>query len=1110
MLKDKNMALVSPGLEITVTDESQYVPGAVGTVPLIVMATAQDKTNPSGAIATDTTAARAGRLLAFSSQRELISAMGYPSFQQSAAGTPLHGDERNEYGLMAAYSALGNVNRIYAIRADIDLSALEGTSVRPTGAVENGTHWMDLAESTWGINEWDAVTGSFSLKSPLLITDNAADSTLVGGIYTPKTSIGQISQYAVTWTGTNANLFYKAGSNLRADNPNYNTWVRLGTTSWQTAWPSIKGTASNPVVPVNGTAYTITINVDYTISFNNTAVSRNLDYVVNEINNAAITGVTAANVGGRLYLYASNLAESNGSTADGKIAISSNLSGAPLTLLGITSGTYANPILTYGDFAAMPSWRSSDTVPRPSGSIFAKVGATGSGADIVVKRYNSSTDTWLTLAAPFYNRAEDALYGLDASGGGNGIAAGTVWVAYDPLRTDTGGYKVFRRRTSGQTSVSGSAISANPFTATDELTIGVTEIGTANITEYTVTLTGTSRGTFVSDVLALNIPELNISVSTSGVITFTHIYGGDIYLTDTVGTPTADAGFTATTVDGSTGILQYGTTLALTNWEIPNTSSFVLTYSTTEPYQAPAEGTLWYYSDPASVDIMINEIGGWKSYHSSYYDGTTTDARGYDLSATDSNGIIISASEPTKQSDGVTSLVPGDVWLDTGDLENYPAIYRDDDSDTWVLIDNTDQVGQNGIVFADARWDTDGTTDIITGSLPSITDLLESDYLDQDAPDYRLYPRGMLLFNTRRSGYNVKQFVSNKFNANAYPDLPAVPGANSSLPTIKDTWQTASGLKDNGSPYMGRQSQRRMVTAAMQAAIIANTEVREEQYAFNIICAPGYPELIDEMVALNNDRANTAFIIGDTPMRLAPNAIEIANWSNNTNGDGLATADPYLGVYYPCGRSSDLQGNDIVVPASHMALRTMIFNDNVAYQWFAPAGTRRGLVDNASSIGYINATTGEFEFNSIRTGLRDTLYENRINPITNLPGVGLVVWGQKTRNPTASSLDRINVARLVNYIRTILANVGNGFLFEPNDKITRDQIKNIISGAVNDLVAKRGIYDYLVVCDDTNNTPTRIARNELYVDIAIEPMKDVEFIFIPIRLKNPGDIEAGV
>jgi phage tail sheath protein FI len=107
-------------------------------------------------------------------------------------------------------------------------------------------------------------------------------------------------------------------------------------------------------------------------------------------------------------------------------------------------------------------------------------------------------------------------------------------------------------------------------------------------------------------------------------------------------------------------------------------------------------------------------------------------------------------------------------------------------------------------------------------------------------------------------------------------------------------------------------------------------------------------------------------------------------------------------------------------------------------------------------------------------------------------------------------LDRINVARLVNYIRTILAGVGNGFLFEPNDKITRDQLKQIIEGALNDLVAKRGVYDYLVVCDSSNNTPDRIARNELYVDIAIEPMKDVEFIYIPIRLKNHGSQLVGL
>jgi len=81
-------------------------------------------------------------------------------------------------------------------------------------------------------------------------------------------------------------------------------------------------------------------------------------------------------------------------------------------------------------------------------------------------------------------------------------------------------------------------------------------------------------------------------------------------------------------------------------------------------------------------------------------------------------------------------------------------------------------------------------------------------------------------------------------------------------------------------------------------------------------------------------------------------------------------------------------------------------------------------------------------------------------------------------------------------------------LFEPNDQITRNEIKNAINGLMIDLVAKRGLYDFVVVCDLQNNTPARIDANELWVDIAIEPVKAVEFIYIPVRIKNTGEIAA--
>jgi hypothetical protein len=301
----------------------------------------------------------------------------------------------------------------------------------------------------------------------------------------------------------------------------------------------------------------------------------------------------------------------------------------------------------------------------------------------------------------------------------------------------------------------------------------------------------------------------------------------------------------------------------------------------------------------------------------------------------------------------------------------------------------------------------------------------------------------------------------------------------------------------------------------MKASIDGNQDLREEQRVFNLIAAPNYPELIPNMVALNNERNNTAFIVGDTPLRLADSGTDIIAWATDSGGtgvdgeDGLTSNDPYLGVFYPSCQTNDLSGNTVVQPPSHMMLRTIVRNDDVAFPWLAPAGTRRGTVDNATTLGYVNANTGEFEQTAIRQGLRDTLYENNINPITFIPGIGITNYGNKTTQSTASALDRINVARLIAFIRGRLETIGKTFVFEPNDQLTRDEIKQAIEGLMNDLVAKRGIYDYLVVCDESNNTPARIDRNELYVDIAIEPVKAVEFIYIPVRIKNTGEIAAG-
>ena len=191
-----------------------------------------------------------------------------------------------------------------------------------------------------------------------------------------------------------------------------------------------------------------------------------------------------------------------------------------------------------------------------------------------------------------------------------------------------------------------------------------------------------------------------------------------------------------------------------------------------------------------------------------------------------------------------------------------------------------------------------------------------------------------------------------------------------------------------------------------------------------------------------------------------------------------------------------------------MMLNTIVNSDSLSYEWFAPAGLRRGGIINASSVGYIN-DMGEFQKVSLYQGLRDVCSQVKLNPLATMTGVGTINMGQYTRAAAASSLDRINVARLVAYLRRQLSVLSKPYLFEPNDTQTRNEIRGAVESLLLELVGQRALNDFVVVCDTTNNTPARIDRSELYVDIAIEPVKAVEFIYIPLRLLNTGSIASG-
>jgi len=1111
------MALTSPGVQVSVIDESFYTPAEPGTTPMVFVVSAQDKKNAAGTgTATGTTKANAGKPFLLTSQRDLADTFGDPVFETDASNNAVHAGELNEYGLQAAYSYLGISNAAFVTRADVDTNQLKPKATAPAAYPTNGTYWFDTSITTFGLQEWNGaavtVTGgqSFTNRVPSVITDVTFVTGTAEAPGAPKTSFGTIGDYAVVALTTLNTMWYKTAGN--APGVTAGTWVQLGSEDWMKSWPTVQGSKANPSFPGSTS---ITVNG---VSISVTSVDT-VTTIASTINGLSISGVLAAAVNSKLEIYSDgNSSGAADSTFGGPIVIGGD--SATLTLLGIDAGNYFPPALQISAHTSVPEWKTADTYTRPTGSIWFKTTQANLGARFRVKSFNSATLLWETIEAPLYASNEEALYKLDLAGGGANLAAGALYVQTNcagdaqPL----GSYKIYRREAATPTSVRGSKIVASTMTAgVKTFTVASTDAGKATF-NTPITVSATFNGTITdADTLAAAITSANIENVTADVdsqnrVTISHSQFGDIRFVDTDGSLT-EAGFTAyvSTTSGTPNLYYVAGTDGTTNPKQLQASQWKPLAYTASPNEVTAltdQGTLWYSSVVDEVDLMIHNGTTWVGY----LDSTSPYYNASEGEQTDPAGPIVSASSPTLQSDG-TALKNGDVWISTAVLSSYPQIYvfnanklNTPIANRWELRDSADQTTENGVLFADARYATAGS--LSTAS--AIEDLLVSNFLDTDAPDPALYPKGMLLYNLRRSGFNVKRFERNWVNVNG--DNLRFNNNEAMENYYPHRWVTESGNQADGSGSFGAKAQRKVVVQALQSLVNSNSDIRDdESRLFNLMATPGYPELIGEMISLNYDRGLSAFIIGDAPFTLKSNATDLNNWATNQalapedNDDGLVSRDEYLGVFYPAGFSSDNAGNNIVVPPSHMMLRTMALSDQVSFPWFAPAGIRRGGITNATSTGFVDAE-GEFNVVSLNEGQRDTLYAQNVNPITFITGAGLVAYGQKTRARGTSALDRINVARLVIYLRSQLQKLAKPYIFEPNDKITRDEIKGAAESLLLELVGQRALYDFLVVCDESNNTPSRIDRNELYLDIAIEPVKAVEFIYIPLRLKNTGEI----
>jgi hypothetical protein len=987
--------LVSPGVQITVVDDSFYVSGGQSTVPLIFIGTHEYKVQPNGtSVALGTLPENANTLYLITSQRELLQTFGNPVFY-SQDGTPQNGYELNEYGLHAAYQYLGTSNTAYVIRAPIDYTQLRPTTVPPVGEPIGGTYWLNTSTSSWGVFM-------------------ANGSTALGAAWNSM-PVSPIVEF----------------SNLEYD-------VISSAGFADTVTPVTFG----GILTINGVGIAITSGVDSlaSIAANITSAFDGVTAVAVVTAEARfISGIpasgTTASVPGQYYLV---LRQSNTTTLLEVDPDSTTQSGLNFPMAASASvAAYLTPIRTFGatgSFAVITL--ENDNV------IFQKLLNVPVGVSA-----NTIQPMWFMVGSPAWSLA---------AGNNNQL----FYAPHNQIPTAT--------------------------------TVGNVWIKT----------------TIYNAGVNLGISSYNASTGTWQPITAP-------YYASTV---IADVAFGVNKVVGSTFILYNvdGTSAAPIAsqtpyiWDGANWNPLQYNASAVSPVTVPESGTYWFM-DGLQADIMINNGGEeWVGYRN--YPG---------YSNTDPLGVIIAGSAPTLQTDN-TPLVTGDLWINSSNMEDYPQIYRYNSAKkTWALIDNTDDTTPYGVIFQDARWSFDGTNASAQFNTTSFWSyLVNNNYVDPDAPDPRHYPDGMLLFNTRIASQTVKQwnpsYFLNGYNNEDYTTsawtngTEGVAASYGPLATADiGRWVTASGNNLDGSPKMGRKAQRAIIVQYLGEAT-NNLDLLSEAYYYNLIACPGYVELMTEMTTLNNNKASLAFIVGDTPVRLDPSGTSITNWANAdaaVNSEaGLAgnNDDVYSGIYYPWGISTNVDGTTIVIPPSTTMLQVIAYSDSISYVWMPPAGYTRGLVTNASNVGYIDAVSGNFKTIQLNQGQRDVLYNNNINPIAYIPNRGLVVYGQKTRDANTTAMDRVNVSRLVNYLRYHFDIIAKPFLFELNTTNIRQQVTTVFNTFLTGVMSSSGVYDFIVVCDTTNNTPSTIDANELWIDIAIQPAKAIEFIYIPLRLVNTG------
>ena len=262
----------------------------------------------------------------------------------------------------------------------------------------------------------------------------------------------------------------------------------------------------------------------------------------------------------------------------------------------------------------------------------------------------------------------------------------------------------------------------------------------------------------------------------------------------------------------------------------------------------------------------------------------------------------------------------------------------------------------------------------------------------------------------------------------------------------------------------------------------------KDEYRYNVLLAPGLglgTTAADDMIAVCENRGDAIAIL-DAGIYGTSITAATTNAAGQSSNYG-ATYFPWIKLF------SNNTGRPVWCPPSTVIGGVLAFNDQVGAEWFAPAGLNRG--------GIPSVLVAERRLSQTD---RDNLYTGNVNPLATFPGTGVCVWGQKTLQRKPTSLDRVNVRRLLIALKDFIGGVARGLIFEQNTTVTRNSFLSRVNPYLESVTQRQGLYAYKVVMDDSNNTPDVIDRNQLVGQIYIQPTKTAEFIILNFNLTPTG------